>query len=368
MSPDDLVIHAAILNPVSEANTKLVSFLVSACPALVNVRSLHGITPLILACRLGRTDYVKILLEAGADQSSKDSGCANLLHSALHFRPKAPKLKALLDVLDRSLVISMMTERCTLDDDARTPLHQWIHGQCKGNNYYKVEQAIEVLNFLMDLSPEAGKRALWMVDGTGDTPLHALVSSNASEKIVKAVLDIDPELLFRENAVGRTPLEVAHDRFFADKSKAPSDRSWYPSRDPQEPSLVTTHLTSFVDRAADELEDKSHIAVVWKLCSEYELKAVSKKRRLASLHEANDVAERLGGAYMGDRYQFRLPVVEAADEEGEGEGKKAVCDEKKKFADFVSERYAGNYDAWDASKEPREPKEPGQCVCGGCHY
>lgn len=345
------------MNPVSESTTNLVSFLVKACPALINVRSVGGVTPLILACRRGRIEYVKILLSAGADQSIKDSGWDNLLHSALHFRPTAPKLKTLLDLLDRDLIISMMTERCALADDARTPLHKWIHAISHGNNYSKVEDAIEVLSYLMDLSPEEGKRALWMVDGTGDTPLHTLVSSSASDKIVRAVLDIDPSLLFRENAVGRTPLEVAHDQFFAEKSKAPNDRSSYRQNDNQEPALVE----SFVNKKGsdDELEDKSHVAVIWKLCSEYENKAVSRKRKLVSLHEANDVAERLGVAYMGDRYQFELPGKK--EEVGVEEG---VRKEKKRFTDFVSERYGGHYDAWDAAKE-REVV--GVCECGGAH-
>lgn len=345
----------------SESNSKLLSFLVKACPELVNTRAVNGVTPLHIACRLGRTKYVKILLEAGADQSIKDSSWKNLLHSALHFRPTAARLKTLLDLLDRDLVISMMTERCSLADNARTPLHELIYSLCHGNSYSKDEKAIDVLKFLMDLSPEDGKRALWMVDGTGDTPLHTLVSSDVGVSIVRAVLDIDPGLLFRENAVGRTPLEVAHDRFFADKTKAPNDhaRSWYRQYDNQEPKLVTADLKKFVKSdGEDESDEQTPVAVIWKLCAEYELKVGTKKRKLVSLHEANDVAERLGEGYMGDRYKFKLPEV--VGEEGE-----TAVSKENKFGDFVTERYENHHDAWEASKDYKE--EFGTCRCGGDH-
>lgn len=228
----------------------------------------------------------------------------------------------------------------------------------------------------MGLSPEEGKRALWMVDGTGDTPLHTLVSSNASVKIIKAVLEIDPDLLFRENAVGRTPLEVAHDRFFADKAKVPEQQGRYRMNDNQEPSLVTTHLTAFVKSGGeeeDELDDKSPFGVIWKLCGEFAGKAGTTKRRLVSLGEANDVAERLGEAYMGGRYSFELPVVEVVEDEGEdGEGEKkegGKKEKKERYSDFVTERYGNNYDAWGMFKDNEEEKEESgfACVCGGVH-
>ncbi|KAM7224255.1 hypothetical protein V8F06_000036 [Rhypophila decipiens] len=382
---NDLVLHIAVMRPATERNTKLVSFLVKSYPQLVNTRAGVGATPLLIACRLGRCEYVKILLEAGADQTIRDYSWNNLLHSALKFNPTAAKLKSLLTLLDARLVVSMITERNNLGQDGRTPLHAWIQGllsnQWNPTRYKDEKVLIEVLRFLVDLSPEAGKRALWMVDGTGDTPLHTLVSEDGyfSEKVVEAVLDMDPDLLFRENAVGRTPFEVAHDRFFADKCKTPGPGSWHRGND-SSPTLVSAGIETFVKKSTDalgELEDNSRVALIWKLCSEYAKKASSTKRRLVSLHEANDVAKRLGEVHMDARYKFQLSKEKATstasdrDSNTGGDEKRNVLAEKRSRggSDYVTERYDYNYEAWDASKDKKtedDKEQEGSRVCSGC--
>lgn len=335
----------------------------------------------MIACRLGRIEYVKILLEAGADQTIRDYSWNNLLHSALRFNPKVAKLKSLLELLDSGLVTSMITERNNLGEDGRTPLHAWISkfaSQRGQGRYENDDDMIEVLKFLLDAFPEAGKRALWMVDGTGDTPLHTLVAGDRFEtKVVEAILSLDPDLLFRENAVGRTPFEVAHDQFFADKCNAPGEYSWYRTDD-STPRLVASQVDNFVKKSAEpvgELEDRSRAAVIWKLCSEYEKKAATKKRRLVSLHEANDVARRLGEKHMGDRYKFKVTQARSAttvsdgDNNAGGEEKRPVLAEKRSrgSSDFVTERYFSFNDAWDTSKEKKPSEdEDVPTVCHGC--
>ncbi len=100
-----------------------------------------------------------------------------------------------------------------------------------------------------------------MLDGTGDTPLHTLLAKDANPALVKAIIDFDPTLLCCENAVGRTPAEVAHDRYLSDNIKAPTRSRYRP--DDSVTSLVSAFAGGFAkpvstDNEAKEQEPKEH--------------------------------------------------------------------------------------------------------------
>ncbi len=63
---------------------------------------------------------------------------------------------------------------------------------------------------LLDYSRDA---ELDILDGKGDTPLHSLIAKKADVAVIRTLLDVNPQLLHHENAVGRTPAEVARDNF-----------------------------------------------------------------------------------------------------------------------------------------------------------
>lgn len=340
------------------------SYLVKACPSYLDVRAANGVTPLLLACRLGRLDAVKILIDAGADQTVKDRRRNNLLHAALSQAPSARRLRPLLALLDRDLLAPMLKERTRLEHGGRTPLHDWLLDIVLSHRNRVAGATIRVFKLLVELSPETAKQSLRMLDGAGDMPLHTLLRRDADPKLVRALLDFDPSLLFYENAVGRTPGEVAHDRFLADNIKAKQWTIYF--GDKSVSSLVTRPPSTFVKNEhrdqAKEHETKSIVAQNWRLCTEFMTRADQPKRMLVSLHSANLVAQRLGEQFTKDRYCFRLAekteddAVSTSSESQNGDagddktaGLGNVCSlekPKRRREDIITERYHAPNDAW----------------------
>ena len=372
--PGDLILHAAICANPSKRATELVSYLVKSQPSLLEVRAANGVTPLMLACRFGRLDIVKMLIDAGADQTAKDRGRKNLMHVALQSVPTAKKLKGLLDLLDRETIIPMLKERNRLEDGGRTPIHQYLD---TGNRSSLPAKMIEVFKLLVDISPKTVKQALTMLDGTGDTPLHVLLAKDADHELVRAITGFDQSLLFCENAVGRTPAEVAHDRYLAERIKAPYRNTWRP--DTSVSTLVTAQPRSFIkEKSCDEPKDhesKTTVAKNWRLCAEIISQIGQPKRTLVSLHSANFVAQRLGEQHMKDRYQFQLAKKGEEDasqvsgsqngDNGDGSGSSPNKVElsstekpKRRQEDIITARYASNNCAW------QRPKKNGKKVDG----
>lgn len=364
-----MVLHAAISAYPNKRATKLVSYLVKAFPSLIDTRAADGATPLLLACRLGRSEAVKILINAGADQTTKDRGRNNLLHAALRFTPCAERLKPLLDLLDGDLLVTMLKERNNLEHDGRTPLHQWLQDTASSQGGLVVDGTIQVFNVLVNISPEIAKDALRMLDGAGDTPLHTILSKDANPKLVRTLFEFDPSLLFCENAVGRTPGELAHDRFLSDNIKS-QDRRF--RGDHPASNLVSLHPISFVGKPfgnqATGAESETIIAQNWRLCAEIMARAEQPKRTLVSLHSANFVANRLGEQYMKDRYQFSLGRKADEDATSVSSGSQSdnvgntamkpenapVLKSKRRRTDIISSRHYSPRDAW---KPPRSTED-----------
>ncbi|KAK4153422.1 ankyrin repeat-containing domain protein [Chaetomidium leptoderma] len=310
---NELVLHAAIYAPPSKEATELVSYLVKSQPSLLDVRAANGATPLLLAYRLGRLDAAKILIDAGADQTTKDQERNNLLHVALHNTPSVKMLKPMLDLLDRGALVPMLKERNKLEQGGRTPLHQHCFvATVNGFPYITASAVIRMIKLLTNISPETAKQAFKMLDGTGDTPLHTLLAKNADPTIVRAVINFDQSLLCCENAVGRTPAEVAHDIYLSDHVKPSHWNSYRP--DDSVSSLVSAYTSTFLKpKCSDEPnehESKTTIAKNWRLCAETMERNGQPKRTLVSLNSANFVAKRLGQQHMWARYRFELEKKE----------------------------------------------------------
>ena len=217
-----------------------------------------------------------------------------------------------------------------------------------------------MLNLLLGVSTEASSRALWTTDGTGDTPLHTVMSgeNTISVAFARRLIEFDPRLLFRENAVGRTPAEFAYDRYVASKIQEPQLKTWWP--DNSVTTLVGKSASDFVNWKANRgqsiTEDLDTVAQIWNLCEDALARfAELPKRRLVSLHEANDVAKRIGGQYMMDRYKFSINQREEEkkegesddDEEAKGPLAQAAAKRRSKRGDDVVSR---NTTSWTVAK------------------
>ncbi|TLD12007.1 uncharacterized protein PgNI_03234 [Pyricularia grisea] len=368
---NDLVMHAAIIGgPKGEKTKKLIQYLIKAYPASMTTKSRDGYTPFYLACLRGRTDIVE-LLASHSDQAVKGPHWENILHAVLKGCPKADQLRSMLELFEPDLRKAMFKERCSLSADGRTPLHQWIEKATTGHNqnwrgswpqYKKPEDLVAVLKLLLEYS---GGEELAMLDGTGDTPLHMLISRQAPLESIKLILEMDANLLFRENAVGRTPAELAHDIFIETRigtRNSGNDRRYYnndrfegldtlikmrpsfflPEQQVKFKQRRMQDLTFMNGQTSDDqwrqyqgqwaAEIRERKEDIHQMCLAYS----NGKRRLVSLNEANDVARRLGESFQQGRYYSGMPK---GHDDGAASEAGLEQEEYKPSQDFVQETY-----------------------------
>ncbi|KPM38970.1 hypothetical protein AK830_g7594 [Neonectria ditissima] len=385
---NDLVIHCAVLATPGTAANELLEYLVEACPGALEKKNSQGDSPLMVACRLGRVEFVKILLGGNADQSTRNSKGENILHAALAGNPKAKQLRGLLDILDTGLRSHLFLHRKNLNENGTTPLHTWVSQasavppentnrynryNCYYNSYvtkpYSNERdAVQMLELLLEYSKG---EELEMLNGAGDTCLHTIVMQNMLS-LAHVLITFKPSLLYRENAVGRTPAEVAQDRLTGVRFAKPKNLDL--NKDNKAPALKNKKPQEFADKAAQEsetseqtmklladldlsgtysknevsqilgsmgvrkndhgnniLSDEAAKGVMWDLCLTATEKHPS-KRRLVSLNEANDVAKRLGEKYSASRY-FSIQARNEDDDDVDKEDQ-----EDKEITDFATDQ------------------------------
>ncbi|KAF4337053.1 ankyrin repeat [Fusarium beomiforme] len=397
---NDLVIHCAVLANPGDNSNELLEYLVDACPSSIEKKNSEGDTPLMVACRLGRIDAVKILLVANADQSTRNQKGENILHAAVERNPKANQLRELLDLLDSGLRSHLFLQRKNLNENGTTPLHAWISqasgvplGADNRNNYRRYngsgyskpyfDQEKELVRMLKLLLEYSKGEELEMLNGAGDTCLHTAIMTDMIAA-VRILVDFKPSLVYRENAVGRTPAELAHDQLTSQKFSMPDkpslrDRNRIPdilrknleefveeavtdahpteqarsletlglsdSYKPNEVPLILASMGVEKKRSSKKLEPRIIDLVLWDLCRTT-MKRHPGKRRLVSLNEANDVAKRLGEKYSASRYFSIQARVD--DEETDPEERQAGT-----TVDFaVQEMKSRLSQAWTTKRRP----------------
>lgn len=415
---DDFVIHCAVTAFPSSQAIELLEYLVEACPGCLEKKNADGETPLLVACRLGRTDFVKILLGANADQSSRNSKGQNILHAALEDTPKAGQLRKMLDLFDPALRSHLFLQRNNFNENGNTPLHAWV-SQASGvqsddndvynrhrNRYYhrnttkpyddEEKDAVEMLKLLLEYSQG---EELELLNAAGETCLHTAIMHDMIS-LARVIVEFKPRLLYRENAVGRTPAELAHDRLTEQKFKKP-DNIKQDKRDcathlinkkkeefaahvnpeahtaEQRKELLTglglSNTYSAVEfaqimrsmgesnkkRKRDEKTLSGSVAkvVAWDLC----LTAMEKhpeRRRLVSLNEANDVAKRLGEKYSASRYFSIQAKAESEDgEEQEDETVDFATSRCRQAASWITEKDMRGYETDEGEEDKKEEGE-----------
>lgn len=128
------------------------------------------------------------------------------------------------------------------------------------------------------------------MDGSGQFPLHQAVKHSYAG-LVKVMLEHDPALLTRENAMGQTPLELAESLYVRECTSKNPDiwREGYRR-------LESRNCEEFVDDVEEDEEAKdkedNDVRATWKVCKEYAIRE-PRPRRLISVNEAREVARRL---------------------------------------------------------------------------
>lgn len=407
---DDLVIHCAILGPVGKRTNELVEYLVQTCPAALEKKNPPGETPLMVACRLGRTQLVNMLIEGNADQTTRNNSGENIVHASVLHARSAHRLRALLDEFDPELRSVLFTQRKHLSDNGYTPLQLWIanaSGNYSGSySYYggrpsaieSPKPKLEMTKLLLEYCNGLG---LDLLDSAGDTCLHTAIMRQ-EVAIAKALVDFKPALLYRENAVGRTPAEIAEETLKSKpftkpnrfRSPGKGNRNWSSlglnelkhinkkSTEKPKPLADISAVEAFGLRGEYTDEELSNISalmgsetekitlainesvklirrMLWDLSSTTMEKNPS-PRRLVSLNEANDVARRLGEQETRSRY-FSVNSRRAEDDDEE--------EEEQEKEDDLARSVLREPRAWlSFNEKSMEREDLEKCdVCGTYH-
>ncbi|KAF2023873.1 ankyrin [Setomelanomma holmii] len=306
-----ILLHCVVLGKTTKESLHLLRHLCKTHPEAVHHRSANGNTPLQLAFTLHRIEMIKVLIEADADQTCRNFAGSNIVHSMLGSNfvdvdKDLDDIRAMFSLIDGRLLASLFTERTTERPGAATPLARWIRNSVGTYVTYNTSNTTNTdREKFVQLFLEFSKgEDLDIVTGEGDTPLHAAVRHGA-DAILRVMLECRPELLYRENATGRTPYEMAEDAYLAKEvfndppSIAATTEIYYNGggrrrlrgrgrRD------ATNALTRQPETFVDEPKDlRSDVEKVWDVCKEFAAKAQGTKRKLVSLVEANEVAKRL---------------------------------------------------------------------------
>jgi hypothetical protein len=133
------------------------------------------------------------------------------------------------------------------------------------------------------------------------TALQAVKQGLSS--ITSFLLSLNPSLLYRENATGRTPLEMSREIYIASCVGEPPKISsgygqYYPGRHDYSSIINQAASTFVVPKAPKPEETKKR---TWEICASVDKEMLEeggegkRKRRLVSLFEANEVAKRVTG-------------------------------------------------------------------------
>lgn len=298
---NNLALHLAVLSKVDSTKTlEVVKYLISVMPDSVDLPSArHKLTPLALAFLNGRIGAARALIDAGADQTTRDASGKNLVHLALINASKSShtdtkNFKALLAIVDKRLIRSMFIDRCKDGPGALTPLGLWMSTPSTDiYSYSRTTRSHLSPDFLGIMLEFGGEEALTMMDGSGQFPLHLAVKTSHTA-MVRKLLEYDPALLFKENAMGQTPLELAHSLYVAEcaKTNLSISNPNYRPLDGREPETFTANKRDGdSDDEMDEVSDGERTRT-WMVCREFAEKE-PRARILVSVNEAREVAKRL---------------------------------------------------------------------------
>lgn len=137
---------------------------------------------------------------------------------------------------------------------------------------------------ILEFSTHTRDECLELLDGASDTPVHRAIRFQLFDSL-RAMLERRSDLLYHENATGRTPAEMAEDVYLAERVNEPPSLPNYSNY-----SILNQSSESFVKSV--ETSRKTERERIWALCQQ-KMSETPRTRRLVSLFEANEAAKRL---------------------------------------------------------------------------
>ncbi|KAJ5279306.1 hypothetical protein N7478_004678 [Penicillium angulare] len=293
---NNLVLHCAVMARPCEESERLVQYLVNHHPECLEARSASGHTPLSLTFARGDVNYARILINGGANQTVRDPQGRNLLHFIFVTDTggvciKAEEARPLIDLLDKNLIPSMLLQRA--GDESMTPLASWLHHNAQWD-----KKRSKVFQLLLDLGASSNQKQLELLSGSGNSPVHDTVKKQCPGAL-RLILDSRPDLLYRENATGNTPIDRIVDLWINQNTRQAPKRAF----DGNSGNYGNT-WNNTINRPPREFlesyDSRTDVDIMYKICQD-QAQSQPGKRKLVSLFEANEVAKRLATTKCGSR-------------------------------------------------------------------
>ncbi|CAI6095948.1 unnamed protein product [Clonostachys chloroleuca] len=212
-----LAVHCAVLRGKQwgehDKAVERVQHMLECVPNSLTKKSNGGFDPLWLAFYYHQVETAKLLIDAGAEQTTRNNDGENILHALLFRGPQSnteeepdrtqknlDKIEALLKMVDKRLLANLFTDRSSTGPTGLTPLASYIN---RGG------RSIELLQLIHRYMPSEGYT---MFDGSGQTPTHHLVidgNNQRSRELLEELARLHPRVLMQDNAMGQLPIELA---------------------------------------------------------------------------------------------------------------------------------------------------------------
>jgi hypothetical protein len=231
-----LALHCALLRGrqggEQDNSLEIVQYILECAPDNIERKSGTGIAPLWIAFYFHQVEAAKLLIEAGADQTTRDKEGRNILHALLLTDPRAStesepdkekqdldKIEALLKLVDTRVITDLFTSRCSIGPTGLTPFAAYIWRGGRNTN---------LLQLIHRYMP---KETFTIFDGSGQTPAHYLVIESGRKgtmDFLEELAALHPSVLMHDNAMGQLPLELAWTLYLRHQTaKAPSMHDTY---------------------------------------------------------------------------------------------------------------------------------------------
>lgn len=304
----NLLVHM-VVHGWNEGSSRMLRALVQERPEYLTAATDNMVTPALYAVQRQCKEAAKELIDLGADFSARTKGGKNILHLLIDDNTSHETLKEWVEILPRDVVERCWTQR--IAQIQRTPLDKYLSDKIKYGPYENIRNKIDlrVVKFIVE---QSGGHELTITNSEGNTPIHTAFTKGYL-KLAEYLISLRPSHLYRENANGRTPLEIIRSRFLQSVLSEPRkvltnfERNMYhyPPRPQFSSDVRLAHLRKSEDYSSPSV--KAATDADWSepeqirdlfyssLASARELKAKggNVKRELVGLTDAENVVKRL---------------------------------------------------------------------------
>jgi hypothetical protein len=239
-------------------------------------------------------ETAKVLIEANADQTTRNKLGENILHALFARDPESDsdeepdrnrrsleRMEALLQLIDRRLIHDLFRQRASTGQTGLTPLASFISRRNRDRD------VVELMHRYMPVD------VYTMFDGAGQTPIHQAIALQ-DPGLTATIADLCPATLMQENAMGQLPLELIYTAYLQHETSESPEPSfaWHRLRIGGTKWPTNTRPRQHTYKNRFQTIPYLYRVVQWRMENAIE-QDPTLKRKVISLADAREVTRRL---------------------------------------------------------------------------